>query len=144
MLYRGECKTTHDKNGGKIIPYVMNGAKEVVALYDGQIRRDRRFTHGFSEKNRVEAHQIDKGLYKGCSVSTTRSRDEAKRFALYGDDQGVIYWIDDSKFEQFGVVAIELENSAIPSEQEVTIRAGDGGEIPAEVVVKVEVVERAL
>lgn len=143
MLYRGECKSTHDINGGRIIPYVVNGAKEVVALYDGQIRRDGRFTYGFSEKNRVEAHQIEKGLYGGCSVSTTRSRDEAERFALYGDDQGVIYWIDDSKFEEFGVVAIELEDSAIPSEQEVTIRAGDDGEIPAEVIVKVEVVERA-
>lgn len=143
MLYRGECKSTHDENGGRILPSNMHGQKEVVALYDGRICHDGRFTYGPSEKNRVEAHQIDRGLYEGCSVSTTRSREEAARFALYGDDQGVIYWIDDSKFEQFGVVAIELENPAIPSEQEVTIRAEDGGEIPSGVIVKIEVVERS-
>lgn len=142
MLYRGECRSTHDENGGRILPSNMYGAKEVVARYDGKICYDGRFTYGPSEKNRVEAHQIETGLYEGCSVSTTRSREEAERFALYGDDRGVIYWIDESKFEQFGVVSFELENAAIPCEQEVTIRAQDGGEIPAGVVVRVELVER--
>jgi len=142
MLYRGECKATHDENVGRILPVNMHGEKEVVALHDGKIRYDGRFTYRASEKNRVEAHQIDTGLYDGCSVSTTRSHDEALRFALYGDDRGVIYWIDDSKFDQFGVIAVELEKPAIPSEQEVTIRAADGGEIPPELIVRVEFVER--
>lgn len=143
MLYRGECRAVHDSNNGKIFPKNMNGEKEVVARMDGRIRYDGRFTCGPTEANRVAAHQIETGLYGGCSVSTTRSHDEAKRFALYADDQGVIYWIDDNKFEAHGVLAIEPENPEIPSEQEVTIRAGDGGEIPAALIVRVELVERS-
>ena len=143
MLYRGECKAVHDSNNGKIFPKNMNGEKEVVALMDGRICFDGRFTFGSTEGNRVAAHQIETGLYGGCSVSTTRSYDEAKRFALYGDDQGVVYWIDDDKFESYGVVAIEPEDPEIPSEQEVTIRAADGGEIPAELIVRIDFVERA-
>ncbi|WP_122813299.1 hypothetical protein [Pseudomonas viridiflava] len=143
MLYRGECRYTYLKNGGRIFPRNMYGAKEVVARADGKARADGRFKAGPSEKNRVEAHQIETGLYGGCSVSTTRSRLEAERFALYGDDEGVVYWIDDSQFERYGVVAFELENPAIPSEQEVTLRAENGGEIPAEVIVKVEFVKRS-
>ena len=142
MLYRGECKTTHDANDGKLLPQNMHGVKEVVALYDGRARADGRFTYGPTEDNRVAAHQIETGLYGGCSLSTTRSYDEAKRFALYGDDQGVVYWIDDDKFESYGVVAIEPEDPEIPSEQEVTIRAADGGEIPAELIVRIDFVER--
>jgi hypothetical protein len=142
MLYRGECKAVHDANNGKILPKNMHGEKEVVARMDGRIRMDGRFTFGPTEANRVAAHQIDTGLYGGCSVSTTRSYDEAKRFALYGDDQGVVYWIDEEKFESHGVVAITPEDPHIPSEQEVTIRAADGGEIPAELIVRIEFVER--
>ncbi|MNY69473.1 hypothetical protein D3C86_2074190 [compost metagenome] len=66
----------------------------------------------------------------------------AKRFALYGDNQGVVYWIDEEKFESYGVVAITPEYPEIPSEEEVTIRAADGGEIPAELVFRVDFVER--
>jgi hypothetical protein len=142
MLYRGECKATHDANNGRILPQNMHGEKEVVARYDGRIRADGRFTYGPTEANRVAAHQIETGLYGGCSVSTTRSYDEAKRFALYGDDQGVVYWIDDDKFELHGVVAIEPENPEIPSEEEVTIRAADGGAIPAELIVRIDFVDR--
>lgn len=142
MLYRGECKATHDANNGKLLPLNMHGEKKVVALRDGRISRDGRFTRGPTEANRVAAHQIETGLYGGCSVSTTRSYEEAKRFALYGGDQGVVYWIDDDKFDSHGVVAIEPADPEIPSEQEVTIRAADGGEIPAELVVRVEFFER--
>ncbi|TNB80126.1 hypothetical protein FHJ31_22180 [Pseudomonas sp. Fig-3] len=143
MLYRGECRAVHDSNNGKIFPKNLNGEKEVVERMDGQFSLDGRFTLGPTEANRVAAHQIETGLYGGCSVSTTRSHDEAKRFALYADNQGVIYWIDDSEFESHGVLAIEPENPDIAKEQEVTIRAADGGEIPAALVVHVEFVERS-
>jgi hypothetical protein len=142
MLYRGECKAVHDANNGKIFPKNMHGEKEVVARMDGCIRMDGRFTLGPTEANRVAAHQVDTGLYGGCSVSTTRSYDEAKKFALSGDDLGVVYWIDDERFQACGVVAITPEDPAVPSEQEVTIRAADGGEIPAELIIRVEFVER--
>jgi len=142
MLYRGECRATHDANNGKILPKNMHGDKEVVTLMDGRILLDGRFTLGPTEANRVAAHQIETGLYGGCSVSLTRSYEEARRFALYGDDFGVIYWIDDARFELHGVLAITPENPEIPSEEEVTIRAADGGEIPGELIVRVEFVER--
>lgn len=142
MLFRGECKAVHDANKGKIFPKNMHGEKEVVARMDGCIRMDGRFTFGPTEANRVTAHQIDTGLYDGCSVSTTRSYDEAKRFALYADDQGVVYWLDEEKFELHGVVAITPEDPQISSEQEVTIRAADGGEIPTELIVRIEFVQR--
>ena len=143
MLYRGECRAVHDSNNGKIFPKNLNGEKEVVVRMDGHFSLDGRFTLGPTEANRVAAHQIETGLYGGCSVSTTRSHDEAKRFALYADDQGVIYWIDDSEFESLGVLAIEPENPDIAREQEVTIRAADGEEIPAALIVHVEFVERS-
>jgi len=142
MLYRGESKAKHDMNEGKILPKNPGGACEVVATHNGAMNYDGRITYGRSEANRVAAHQVETGLYGGCSVSTTRSYEEAKRFALYADDLGVIYWLDDSAFDSHGVVAIEPSNAAIPSEQEVTIRAADGGAIPDTVITRVEVVER--
>ncbi|WP_339484179.1 hypothetical protein [Pseudomonas sivasensis] len=142
MLYRGECKAVHDSHNGRIFPKNMNGEKEVVPRLDGSICLGGRFTLGPTEANRVAAHQIETGLYGGCSVSTTRSHNEAKKFALYGDDQGVVYWIDDQQFQAYGVVAITPDDPEIPDEQEVTIRAADGGEIPAELIVRIEFVER--
>lgn len=142
MLYRGECRTVHEKNEGRIFPKNMYGKKEVVARYDGSIAYDGRFTYGRSEENRAAAHQIESGLYDGCSVSTTRSYEEAKRFALFGDDQGVVYWIDENQFDAYGIVAIEPDDPAIKTEEEVTIRAADGGEIPPSLIVRVDAVER--
>ena len=142
MLYRGECRSTHHSNNGKIFPKNVNGEKEVVAVLDGNFCLDGRFSLGPTEENRVAAHHIETGMYGGCSVSTTRCYDEAKKFALAGDDHGVIYSIDDDNFEQFGVVAIAPENPGTPDEQEVTIRASDGGAIPAELIVRVDFVDR--
>lgn len=137
MLYRGEDLKTHDFRGGKILP--KGDQKEVVPKFDGTWRFDGTFVCGPSEENAARAQHIEAGHWNNCFVSTTRSLEKARFFATTGNlDEGVIYWIDESLCERYGVVLMEFADPRYPHEMEVSIRAADGGEIPSDVVVRVE------
>lgn len=140
MLYRGMRLHRHTENNGRIRP---GGSQiEVVPLYDGTWSYDGTFTHGYSEDNAVRAHHIEPSKWDGCFVSTSRSKEVATFFATSDEDgnffEGVIYHIDDTLFEEHGVSAKWFADPLYPDEQEVSIRANDGGVIPAEVIVKIE------
>lgn len=139
MLYRGEDLKAHHERDGQILP--KGSTVEVVPRFDGSWRFDGTFVCGPSEANAARAQQIESGKWDSCFVSTSRSWDRAKHFATSGNfDEGVIYWIDESLFAQYGVVLQEFCDPLYPHEQEVSIRAADGGPIPLGVVVKVEFV----
>lgn len=140
MLYRGMRLVRHIASEGRIIP--SGRAKEVVPRFDGTWCLDGTFTLGHSEDNAARAHHIENGKWGGCFVSTSRNREVAKYFATTDEHgrkyKGVVYHIDESLFDQFGVVSREFGDPLYPEEQEVSIRAEDGEEIPLEVVVRVE------
>ncbi|MBF8646835.1 hypothetical protein [Pseudomonas pudica] len=140
MLYRGVRLDHHEAAGGRICP--RGGQIEVIPRHDGTIRYDGTFTYGYSENNAVRAHHIENGKWGGCFVSTSRNYEVAKFFATsdeFGQQyHGVVYHLDETLFSHHGVVAKEFDDPLYPQEEEVSIRAEDGGEIPAGVVVKVE------
>ena len=142
MLYRGMRLERHVAMDGRIRP--IGTQTEVIPLLDGSWSLDGRMTLSLSENNAARAHHIQTGKWGGCFVSTSRSRDMAEFFATNDGAgrrcEGVIYHIDESLFDEFGVVSKEFDDPLHPSQMEVSIRAADGGEIPIQVVVKVEAV----
>lgn len=139
MLYRGESLQTHNNQSGIIRP--KGEAKVVVPRADGSWKFDGTFVCGPSEDNAARAQQIESGKWDTCFVSTTRDHSQANFFATSGNfEEGVIYWIDEGLCDEHGVVLKEFDNPLYPHEKEVSIRATDGGSIPAEVIVRVEFV----
>ena len=140
MLYRGVSSEQHLESKGQIKP--RGNAIEVVPRFDGTWRFDGTFTFGQSEENAVRAHHIENGKWGGCFVSTSRSYEVAKYFATSDEHghrfHGFVYHLDESLFDQYGVVSHELEDPLHPDEKEVSIRGVDGGEIPVGVIVRVE------
>lgn len=143
MLYRGMRLDTHLLLEGKILP--RGDQIEVVPRYDGTWCYDGTFTYGYSEDNAVRAHHIENGKWGGCFVSTTDSWEVAKFFATSDEEEnrypGVIYHIDPALFAVHGVVSRKFDDPLYPEEFEVSIRAEDGGPIPAEVIVRIEEVD---
>lgn len=134
FLYRGVNEMLDRENGGRLKP---RGSRiEVIFSYDGHARHDGRVVYGLSEMNTVEAHHIESGLYDGCFISTSRSRAAAERFARHGNGPGWLYVIDEAQLTQHNVIARERPDPLHPGEQEVSLRAHDGGELPLGIVIK--------
>lgn len=152
MLYRGESKARHERNGGEVRP--KGTASTFVPRCDGSWVFDGRFKYGATESNATYAHQIEPqdmpknqgksrseqvGFPPTCNISTSTCHDIARKFATHDNIQeGVIYHIDDSLFERYGVEIMAVDNPPHPENKEVTIRAHDYGALPPEVIVKVE------
>jgi hypothetical protein len=140
MLYRGQNRENHERNNGVISPKGHLAA--VVPLLDGSWKFDGKFTYGTTEENAARAHQIDTGKWDGCYVSTTRDHHIAVHFATNGGTtDGVIYHIDETLFEMYGVVAKEFADSQYPGEAEVSIRAENCGPLPSAVIIRTEFVK---
>lgn len=135
LLYRGVSKKIDLKCKGEICP---NGDKhEVSAKHDGKIKHDGKFSYGVSESNAVRAHHIESGLYSGCYISTTRDEHMARVFATNNHtEEGWVYVINESLFEQYGIVAKEFPDPQYPHEKEISIRAADNGAIPYQIVIE--------
>lgn len=136
LLYRGQNLMGHEQNNGVVRP--KGNSPTVVAKFDGSFLFDGKFSFGPTENNAVRAHHIDTGKWNGCFISTSRDYDVAQRFATHNNCEGVIYYIDDTLFDQYGIVAKEFPDPLYPNEQEVSIRAKDCGPLPPEVIVKVD------
>ena len=140
MLYRGVSLAIHTESAGTI---KVNGDQgEIIPLHDGKARYDGTFTYGASEENAVNAQQIETGTWGSAFISTTRGKKTAEYFATHDRDgntvPGVVYWIDDTLFEQHGLVAIESQQPKYPEEREVSIRPSSGRIIPSEVIIRIE------
>ncbi len=140
MLYRGVSLAMHTESAGMI---KVNGDQgEVIPLYDGKARYDGTFTHESSAENAVNAQQIETGTWGSAFISTTRDKKMAEYFATHDREgnniPGVVYWIDDTLFERYGVVAIESKQPKYPEEHEISIRPGSGRMIPSEVIIRIE------
>jgi hypothetical protein len=104
---------------------------------DGKVReRKGHFERVASESNAVRAHQIDGGLYGGCWLSFTRVEKVAQRFATSGGmEDGFVYVVDEDALAARGVVKKEFVDPEEPDEVEVSLRAADNGDLPAEIVI---------
>ena len=140
MLYRGVSLAIHTESAGMI---KVNGDQgEVIPLHDDKARYDGTFTHGSSAENAVNAQQIETGTWGSAFISTTRNKETAEYFATHDREgnkvPGVVYWIDDTLFERYGVVAIESKQPKYPEEREISIRPSAGRMIPSEVIIRIE------
>ena len=141
-LYRGVSEQKHLADGGKLVPAGDN--IEIVMRRDdldrgAEIRRDGTFQRGPSETNTVRGHHLVSGIHDGCFISTTENFQIAVRFATReGSVDGIVYVLDQSKFSSLGVVSMKFPDPRYPSEEEVSIRAADGGEIPPEAIIDVK------
>ena len=137
MLYRGVNKDMHVHTGGQLVPH---GSESVMSTYlhaDTMLGPNTVFD--FSEANAASAHES--GCYNTCFVSVTRSWEVARSFATQVCGfpcEGFVYYLDDSLFDALGIRVIEPTERRYPDDQEVMIVAADGGNIPSEVIVRVE------
>ncbi|WP_414488057.1 hypothetical protein [Stenotrophomonas maltophilia] len=135
LLYRGVSKAIDDGNGGRIKPH--GSAPKVAVLADGRFLCDGTITLGETFENAARAHRLESGLYGGSVVSFTRDATEAHRFATSNfSEQGVVYVVDEALFEKHGILAWEGEDVEWADEQEVSLSAPDGGDIPPAIVVR--------
>lgn len=150
VLYRGVCDEMDKENHSRLLP--AGGRSEVLLMRDDSERlskqanapagipRDGSITREPSEINAVRSQHIGRGLNDNCFVSFTRSYERAKRYAtmdvVEGERSGgVVYVVDDARFEEHGVVAVTVPNPYFPNEEEVSVRAADCGPLPSGIVV---------
>ena len=141
LLYRGVSTEIHHRQGGRLIPTGSN-VDIVMRRNDAdrgaELRRDGTFQRVPSEVNTARGHQLVTGIHDGCFISTTEESLIAIRFATNnGTTDGYVYVFDQRLFSPLGVVSIRFPDPRYPDEQEVSIRAADGGEIPQQIIVEV-------
>ena len=104
--------------------------------------RDGAFRRVPCETNTVRGHHLVSGIHDGCFISTTESYEIAIRFATSeGHTNGFVYILDESRFSELDIVAQRLPDPHYPEEEEVSIRATDGGESPQSVIVEIRKVQ---
>jgi hypothetical protein len=133
-LYRGVSFILDNQNKGKILP---RGTKQEVTMKVGDkgLKFDGKFQFGPTKNNTARSHQLESGMHGGAGISTTRSFEQAKKFATYnGMEDGYIYEINEDLLSEHGVEKFEFFDSEYPHEHEVTLITKDGGELPSEVI----------
>jgi hypothetical protein len=120
LLYRGVSKATDAQNQGELRP--RGSTTKVAAKYDGKIKADGKFTHGYCEANAARAQQIDGSPYDPRAISTSTSEAIAKHFATTGNtEDGFIYVINAERLEEEGILVFQFADSEHPHEQEATL-----------------------
>lgn len=133
-IYRGVCKIDDDKNQGELRP--KGNFIEVEVTFDSSLRWDSDLTWNESEINTVLAHQNESGQYGGCFVSFTTDKSVAVKFATSNNmEEGYVYVVDEELLPKYGVVSKVVSTPEHPDESEVSLRAQNGGVLPAEIVV---------
>ena len=147
-LFRGVCEEVDQSNDAALRPvgrasHVLMTRGDSASLFKQEkkgILRDGSITRYPSESNSVRSQHIQTGLNDNCFVSFSKSRNVAYRYATKTPDgerpNGFIYVVDPARFEQYGVIAIEVENPYFPEEVEVCLRASDCGDLPQGIVVQ--------
>lgn len=144
IIYRGVSEKMYKQLNGKLTP-VGNEIKITLTRGDfsenESILRGQHFDRVPSERNTARGHQMKSGIHGGCFISTTKNYEEAVKFATNnGTTDGFIYFLDSSLFFSLGIVFIEFDDPSY-DEQEISIRALDGGEIPLKAVTKIVAVK---
>lgn len=139
-LYRGVNKDSDQENAGQLVP--AGDQEEVAMPLDGSWCLDGSWRIGECEHNAARAHQRDTGLYGAACISTTRSSDQAIKFATYGGQDGYVYVIDEQVLEKLGIHMQEFDDPEHPHECEVTLILPDMAAVPSEAIVeKIEILD---
>lgn len=135
LLYRGVNKVMDGENGAFIRP--KGTTAKVVAMHDGKIKADGKFSCGPSESNTARAQQIDGSPYDPCAVSTSHSASVARHFATSGNtEDGFVYVIDADGLAKEGISCFDYHDSEHPHEKEVTLVLQSHEFIPTSLIVK--------
>lgn len=145
FLFRGVGKTRDERNGGKLRPKNADEPAETVFDRSGSVFRtrgedpvDAGAVRSETLINTILKHQLRRQGYPSSFVSTTPSQENAEKYALHADDEGVVYKIKVACLTDAGVKAYEVEDyvpvPTVPEDQEVVLRASDGGTLPEEII----------
>ncbi len=141
-LYRGVNVAQHRANRGRIFPKAP-GPFEHTFLADGTIRADGSATCGPSAQNAVLLHQLNQAGHPTAGISTTPHLEQARYYATWGGQPGVIYVIDRAKLPELGVREFIVKDTvnalslAAPADDEVILVAPGDGELPPAAIVEV-------
>jgi hypothetical protein len=79
-------------------------------------------------------------------VSTTPHRANAEKYALFEEDTGVVYVIDTDRLAGAGVEALLVKDfvsvPSIPGDEEIVLRASDGGALSSGIIIEIVTVKR--
>lgn len=142
-LYRGVSKLDDKRNNGLI---KLKGEKNAIEGQAGEkwMQAGEGVHCGQSRNNAVIAHQLDSDVSNTAYVSTTKNEEVAEKFATSnGIEDGYVYVLDRSKFEKYGVIAIERDIGSVNDEEEISITTVDLEPIPSEVIVSKKFIEIA-
>lgn len=142
-LYRGVSFSVDSENGGKVL---AKGSEREVTMKIGDkgVKIDGKFQVGSAVNNTARAHQLESGMHGGCGISTTRSFEEAKKFATSGGmEDGYVYEIDEVLLSEYGIETFEFSDPDYPHEQEVTLIPKNCNELPSEVIIGKQEVKSA-
>lgn len=145
-LYRGVNPEMHERNQGLIVP--KGEAASWLLFHGGSAHYGDGSTYGRSAANAVVRHQEDSSKYRTAWMSFTPHEQVAAGYALYGGRlSGLIYVVDTNLLEAHGVVALRVADIATwptkPEDEEIVLRASNGGALPREVVVETRTVAAA-
>lgn len=147
FLYRGANVEMHKSSGGRLYPKAIGQAFKQAVYYGdtGDCETNTFYndgsTYGASITNAVIKHQQSSSKNRTSSVSTTPHFERAKLYATWGDKSGVVYKIDVSLLEGYGVEICSVEEHAhqpkIPEDEEYILVAKNNDALPEEIIVEV-------
>jgi hypothetical protein len=153
QLYRGVKESMHRSTGGILAPKQIGGARETVFDRSGNVPRTRGAdprdlgaVRDYSVVNTVLLQQLRQQGYPTSFVSTTPHQANAEKYALYAEDTGVIYVIDTDRLAAGGVEAVIVADfvpvPSVPGDEEILLRAANGGALPSHIVIAILPVKR--
>ena len=143
-LFRGVNSKMHAETKGALEPKQIGEPFSREVYYGEELYYNGGSVYGRSERNAVLMHNQDSSKNKTSGVSTTPNYDNAIIYATNNKGKyssGIIYKIDTSLLEQYGVkgyiVEEHVKRPAIPEDEEIILVARDFGVLPSEIVIEV-------
>jgi hypothetical protein len=153
LVYRGMKISMYESTGGVLVPKIVGGPRSTVFDRSGTVTRTRGgdlrdlgAARDFAVGNTVLLHQLRQKGHPTSFVSTTPRKANAEKYALYEEDSGVVYVIDTSRLAAWGVEALLVKDfvpvPSIPDDEEIMLRARDGGSLPPGIITEILAVKR--
>lgn len=153
LLYRGVKASMHQSTGGTLGPKSPGGVRATAFDRSGSVPRtrgadprDSGAVRDYSVTNTILLHQLRQEGHATSFISTTPKQANAEKYALFEEDTGVIYVIDADRLAAAGVEALLVKDFVpVPSildDEEIVLRAKDGGSLPSTIIAGVLSVRR--
>jgi hypothetical protein len=153
QIYRGVKESIHRSTGGILAPKKIHSPRETVFDRSGSVYRTRGAdprdlgaVRDYSVVNTVLLQQLRQQGYPTSFVSTTPHQANAEIYALFEEVTGFIYVIDTDRLAAAAVEALIVADfipvPSVPGDEEILLRAADGGALPSDIIVATLPVKR--